>query len=128
MSTLVEVKDVRQGDMFEMPGGSVYAAAGFVHAAGAAQARLWCAHPPDPMTFDPPLIELPPEQTVRLLSGAEAGEHYRHDGYVESVFRQEMDRRHQAMMLSLEEKWKREAAEQRQREHARRPWGKKVFD
>ena len=127
MSRIVEAKELRDRDMFEMPNGSVYAASDRVDHEGPQQARLWCAHPPDPMTFDPARIDLPPGQQVRLLSGNETRVHYRHDGYVESVFEREMDRRHRANMQVVGEQRQREAAEQRQREHAGRPWWKKLF-
>ncbi len=127
MSRIVEARELRQRDMFEMPNGSVYVTSGRGEAVDVLQARLWCAHPPDPITFDPPRIDLPPGQQVRLLSGDEAEEHYGHDGYVEAVFRREMDRRHQAIMQSLGEQKQREQAEQRERERGRRPWWQKLF-
>ena len=60
MSRIVEVRALRQRDSFEMPNGSVYATSGRGEAADGPQAGLWCAHLPDPITFDPPRIDLPP--------------------------------------------------------------------
>lgn len=124
MSRTVEAKELHHHDMFEMPNGSLYT----VGDEAGHQARLCCAHPPDPITFDPPFIDLPPAQQVRLLSGREAEAHAQHAGYVEAVFRGEMDRRHVGNMQAVGEKRQREAAAQHQREHASRPWWKKLFD
>lgn len=127
MSKIVEAKELRQRDLFEMPNGSVYLIAGRGDAAGGQHARLWCAHPPDPITFAPPRIDFPPGQEVQLLSGHEMRVHYGHAGYVETVFAQEMDRRYAANMQVVHERGQREAAEQRQRARADRPWWRKLF-
>ena len=127
MSRIVEARELRDRDMFEMPNGSVYVAAGPGEHEGARQARLWCAHPPDAVTFDPPRIDLPPGQQVHLLSGNETRVHYRHDGYVDGAFGREMDRRHGANMHVVYEQRQREAAAQRQRAQAGRPWWKKLL-
>jgi hypothetical protein len=127
MSTLVTAKELHDRDLFEMANGSAYAAGGLVADASAQRARMWCAHPPDPVTFEPPPIELPAEQEVRLLSGDDVKAHYHHAGFVADIFRREMDRRHAAMMHVVDERGQQEAAEQRRREHTRRPWWKKLF-
>ncbi len=127
MSKIVEARELHQRDMFAMPNGSVYVVSGRVGAEGAVQARLWCAHPPDPVTFDPPQIDLPPGQPIRRLSGNETRVHYRHAGYVDDVFAREMDRRHRANMQLVDARRQREHAEQRQRAQARRPWWSKLF-
>lgn len=126
MSRIVKAQELRRGDMFEMPNGSVFVTSGRGDAPGAQRGRLWCAHAPDAVTFDPPLTELPTGQMVRLLSGDEMDTHYSHAGYVETVFRHEMDRRHREMMLTLNDKKRREAEEQ-QRQQARRPWWSKLL-
>ena len=125
MSRMVEAKELRDRDMFELPNGSVYAASHRGESDDVRQARLWCAHPPDPITFDPPRIDLSPGQNVRLLSGNETRVHYRHDGYVDAVFGHEMDRRHRTNMHVVYAQ--REAAAQQQRAQASRPWWKKLF-
>ena len=127
MSKIIRAGDLRRGDMFEMATGSVYETSGQAATAGLPQARLWCAHPPDLLTFEPALIDLTPEQEVRLLNGAETEGHTRHDGFVENLFRTEMDRRNQAMMQTVYERQSLEQQEQRARDRARRPWWKKVF-
>lgn len=127
MSRLVEARELRPRDLYEMPNGSVYTVAGVVEATGERQARLWCVHTPDEIVFDPPLVLLPPEQQVRIIQGYETRDHHHHDGYVEAVFAREMDRRHQAAMLQGEGKRQQMAAEQRQRERELRPWWKKVW-
>ncbi len=128
MSKLVEARELRPRDLFEMPNGSVYAIAAHAEQGATPRARLWCAHPPDAIAFDPPLVDLPPGRQVRLLTGNETRDHYRHDGYVESVFNAEMDRRHGAAMQVYDERRRLEVDEERQRTHARRPWWKNVFD
>lgn len=128
MSRIVEATELRDRDIFEMPNGSVYAATGSVGAEGVPRARLWCAHAPEPTTFDPPPIDLAPGQQVRLLDGHESDGHFRHDGYVELVFHAEMDRRHQAMMRSVYEQRQRADAAQRRDDRARRPWWSTLFD
>ena len=127
MSRMVEVRELRHQDKFEMPNGSVFAVGGHKNDAHPHQARLWCAHPPDAITPDPPSVDLTPEQMVRLLSGGEADEHYAHDGYVETVFRRNMDQRHHAKMQSLGDIQKLERTEQQQQDRANRPWWKKLF-
>jgi hypothetical protein len=127
MSTLVAAKELHDRDLFEMPNGSAYAAGGLVADASAQRARLWCAHPPDAVTFDPPSIELPCGQEVRLLSGDDVKAHYHHAGFVADVFRREMDRRHTVMMHGVDERGRQEATAERLREHARRPWWRKLF-
>ena len=127
MSTLVEASTIHAGKMFEMPNGSVYTALAAEGSEVAQQARLWCAHPPDAFTFDPPRIDLPIGQQVRLLSGDEIDTHYGHEGYVEKVFRSEMDRRHQAMMQTVYEQQTRDADQVRRDQRAGRPWWKKLF-
>ena len=123
MSKLVEARDLRPRDLFALPNGTVYVTVGHVTAPGVPQARLWCTHPPDAVTFETPLVEFPPEQQVRLLEGNETREHYHHEGYVEAVFAREMDRRHQAAMRPTHERNQGEVDETR----GRRPWWKKVF-
>lgn len=128
MSKPIAVEDLHPRDMFEMPHGSVYMAVGGREAEdGPLRMRLWCAHDPDPITFEPPLIVVPAGQKVGLLSRDEADGHYRHPGYVEHVFVREMDRRHAATLQVLEAKRQQEAVEQRQRDRATRPWWKKLF-
>ena len=127
MRTLVAAKALHDRDLFELANGSAYAAGGLVAGASAQRARLWCSHPPDPVTFEPPPIALPAEQEVRLLNGDDVQAHYQHAGFVAEVFRREMDRRHTAMMHVVDERGRQEAAEQRRGEHARRPWWKKLF-
>ena len=127
MSKLVEARELRPRDLFELPNGSVYAMAMHANQSEMPRARLWCAHPPEPIAFDPPLVDLLPTQQVRLLTGNETRDHFRHGGYVQSVFATEMDRRHQAAMLVHDEQRRREAAEEHQRARAHRPWWKKLF-
>ncbi len=127
MDTIVEVKDVRDGDMFELENGSIYVATRGVGTEGTPRVRVVCAHPPEAITFDPPLIDLPPTQKVLLLSGRDADAHRLHDGYVEKAFRVEMDRRNTAMMRTVGEKRQREADEQQQRERAGWSWWRKLL-
>jgi hypothetical protein len=127
MSSFVDVETLRPRDLVELQNGSICVTS--VPAADGKQprVRLWCAHAPDAITFEPPLIELPAGQQVRLLRGDDAKEHYLHEGFVEAVFRREMDRRHAVLMQGHEEKRQREAAEQRQRQRLQRPWWKKLL-
>ena len=127
MSKLVEAKDLRPGDLFETPNGSVYVTAGHAPASSAPQARLWCTHPPDVVTSEPPLVDFSPEQQVGLLEGNETREHYHHEGHVQSAFAHEMDRRNQAAMKPATERWQRKAEDQHQRDRDQRPWWKKVL-
>ena len=127
MSKIIQAGDLRRGDMFEMANGSVYQTSGLADTAGPRQARLWCAHPPELLTFEPPLIELPPEQEVQLLTGPETEGHTQHDGFVENLFRNEMDRRNQEMMHTVYERQHLEQQEQHAGDRARRPWWKKVL-
>ncbi len=127
MSKLVEAKDVGLRDLFALPNGSVYVTVGHEKATGTPQARLWCTHPPDAMTFEPPLVDFPAEQQVRLLEGKETREHYHHDGYVEAAFAREMDRRHQAAMGPAHERRQRAADEQHRHTRGLRPWWKKLL-
>ncbi len=127
MSKLVEARTLRPRDLFAMANGSIYTTAGHVAATGTPQARLWCTHPPDVVTFEPPLVEFPPEQLVRLLEGKETREHYHHEGYVEAAFAREMDRRHQAAMGPAHERRQRAADEQHRHTRALRPWWKKLL-
>ncbi len=127
MSRIVEVKDLHDGDMFELENGSAYMTTSGVGSEGAHRVRVLCAHAPDSSTFDPPLVDLPSAQKVRLLSGREADAHRLHDGYVEKAFRVEMDRRNSAMMRTVGENSEREAKAQHQRDLASRPWWKKLL-
>lgn len=127
MSKMVETKELGQRDVFEMAQGSVYVVVAAKNDAGTQQMRLWCAHDPEPITFDPPLINLPAGDTVRLLSSEEAYVHHLHPGYVEAAFRTEMDRRHHGNMGNAQERMNREKDEQHERDRAARPWWKKMF-
>jgi hypothetical protein len=127
MSRIVEVKDLHDGDMFELENGSAYMTTSGVGSEGAHRVRVLCAHAPDSSTFDPPLVDLPSAQKVRLLSGREADAHRLHDGYVEKAFRVEMDRRNSAMMRTVGENSEREAKAQHQRDLASQPWWKKLL-
>ena len=127
MSKTIQAGDLRRGDMFEMADGSVYETSGQADTAGPRQARLWCAHASEPLTFEPPLIELPPAQEVQLLNVAETEGHTRHDGFVANLFQSEMDRRNQDMMHGVYERQHLEQQEQRASDRARRPWWKKVL-
>ena len=128
MSKLVEAKELRPQDLFETPNGSVYATVAHAEQEGMVRARLWCAHPPDPVAFDPPLVDLPPGQQVHRVSGYETRDHFRHDGFVQAVFATEMERRHLAAMQVYDERKRQEAAQEPGRTHARRPWWKKILD
>lgn len=124
MSTIVTAKELHNRDMIEMPNGSVYVVGN--NTEGAPNARLWCAHGSDILTFDPQPIDLDPEQQVQVVSGEEVDTHRFHDGYVETVFRHEMDRRHVVNMGMAVEQQQRDAATQREHAHAVRPWWKKL--
>ncbi len=124
MSKIVATQELRHQDLFELPHGSVYE----VDSRGTVvQARLWCAHPPDAPSAEPPLIDLPAVPPVRLLNRHDQGEHARHAGYVRQVFEQEMDRRHQEQMQGVYARQAQAAAHTRQHAPARRPWWKKLF-
>ncbi len=127
MSTTIEATALHERDLFELPGGSVYETARRPTGDDHVQARLWCAHPPDVATGAPPQVTFHPQQVVGLLSHAETRPHVGHSGYVRTVFEQEMDRRHQALMSVAYEKLKREATATRQAAHARRSWWQKLF-
>lgn len=73
------------------------------------------------------MIDLPPEQEVSLLNSSESRLHVGHAGHVRTAFEREMDRHHQESMSVVYEKMNREDAAVRQRQHARRPWWKKMF-
>lgn len=127
MSRIIEARELRHQDLFETPNGSVYAVVRAAAHADAGQARLWCAHPPDPLAADPPQIDLPAGQPLRLLSGQETRVHYHHAGYVAAVFGQAMDQRHQANMRVVAEQRQRARTAQDQRDRANWPWWKKLF-
>ena len=127
MSTLVNATELRHADIFETQNGSAYMVANPLEPNGAPRARLWCAHPPDDKVFDPPLIDLPAGQEVRVLEAEEAEVHYAHEGYVEHVFRGEMDRRHNTKMGEVYEQTNRDDAARREQLRASRPWWKKVL-
>lgn len=127
MSRIVEAGTLRHRDLFALDNGSIYETRGHGTAPGVLQARLWCAHPPEPITFAPPQIDLAPDQTVQLLTREETREHLRHDGFVRTVFEQEMERRFQIQMQRVDVRVRH--AEEAARERARfmRPWWKKLF-
>ena len=127
MSRLIETTDVREGDLFEMPTGSVYRAEAQADHTEPLQARLWCAHPPDPSTAHPPLIDLPPGPVQLLTDRHETGIHVRHDGYVKQVFVAEMNRRHQDQMSRVYTTMKHTAEAERKQAYDRKPWWKKLF-
>lgn len=127
MSSMIETTALRHRDMFEMPNGSVYVTEADGDDPGSLKARLWCAHPPDPITFDPPLIDLPPGPVRLLLNRHETGVHVRHDGYVQQAHVTEMDRRHAGQMRDVYAEMHRKAAEARQQAYDRRSWWKKLF-
>src|SRR4051812_9200335 len=111
MSKIVEITEVRRGDVFALPNGSAYEVEGFIDQHAGLRARLWCAHRPDAITFDPELTEFPLNQTVQLLSGQEMKDHTQHEGYVKSAFHSEMDRRNSVMMGSARIRGQEEAGE-----------------
>jgi hypothetical protein len=127
MSTMVRIQDLSAEDLFELPNGSVYVMQRRDLGAGTHQARLWCAHPPDALTSEPPLVVFSGEQRVSKLAGTDTREHHAHEGSVKSVFTREMEHRHQEAMRQVTERMQREAVERRQRDRADRPWWKKVF-
>lgn len=127
MSRMIETAELRHRDIFEMPNGSVYMAEEQAGKTGPLQARLWCAHPPDPSTSHPPLIDLPPGPVRLLTDRHETGIHVRHEGYVKQVFVAEMNRRHQDQMSGVYANMKRTAETERQQAHDRKPWWKKLF-
>lgn len=124
MSKLIETTELRHGDLFETPNGSVYRAEAQAEHAGSLQARLWCAHPPDPNTAHPALIDLPPGPVQLLIDRHETGIHVRHAGYVKQVFVTEMNRRHQDQMSRVYATMQRTAEADRQQH---KPWWKKLF-
>ena len=127
MSRLVETKALRPGEMFALPNGSVYVAAGQSDPERMPQGRLWCAHRPDALSFEPPVVDFATTQQVQLLEGDDVDAHRGHEGYVEALFRQEMDRRHAANMHAFGDRERRVAAEDRQRAQATRPWWKHLL-
>lgn len=127
MSRIVEATALRHRDLFALLNGSIYETRGHGTPAGALQARLWCAHPPDPITFNPPHIDLAAGQTVQLLSRDETRSHIHHAGYVRMVFEQEMERRFREQMQVVDARTQREAAASHERERALRSWWKRLF-
>ena len=63
---------------------------------GPMQARLWCAHPPDRLTSEPPRIAFQAGHRVRLLRWEDIDAHARHAGYVRAVSHEAWDRRQHA--------------------------------
>ncbi len=124
MSRSVATTELRHQDLFELPHGSVYEVD--LHGT-TAEARVWCAHPPDAPIADPPRIALPAVPTVQLLNRHDQGAHTRHAGYVRHVFEQEMNRRHQEQMQQVYARQAQAAAQTRQHAPAHRPWWKKLF-
>jgi hypothetical protein len=53
MSRLIEATELRHRDIFELPNGSVYLVEAQADTTRPLQARLWCAHPPDPAMAHP---------------------------------------------------------------------------
>lgn len=127
MSRLIETTELRHRDIFEMPNGSVYMVEEQADKSQPLQARLWCAHPPDPATAHPPLIDLPPGPVRLLIDRHETGIHVRHEGYVKQVFVAEMNRRHQNQMSLVYATMKRTAEADRKQAYDRKPWWKKLF-
>lgn len=127
MTRIIETTELRHGDLFEMSNGSVYMTEVHPDTPGHFQARLWCAHPPDPSMAQPPLIDLPPGPVRLLIDRHETGIHVRHDGYVKQVFVAEMNQRHQNQMRGVYAKMSREAETARQQANDRKPWWKKLF-
>ena len=122
MSRSVATSELRHQDLFELPHGSVYEVD--LHGTRA-EARLWCAHPPDAPIADPPRIALPAVPTVQLLNRHDQGAHTRHAGYVRQVFEQDMDRRHNVRMQGMYER--QAAVTTRQHAPAHRRWWTKLF-
>jgi hypothetical protein len=120
---MIETTELRHGNIFEMPNGSVYVTEGYKDDSGPLQARLWCAHPPDEIVSHPPLIDLPAGPVRLLIDRHETGTHVRHDGYVKQVFVAEMNRRHQDQMRGVYANMDHAAEATRDR----RPWWKKLF-
>jgi hypothetical protein len=108
-----------------MPNGSVYETGARHDRESAVQARLWCAHEPDPIAFAPPLIDIPSDQPVQLLSKEETREHLLHPGFVRTAFEHEMDRHHQEQMSLVYARRSQEDAAAVERAHAQRPWWRK---
>lgn len=127
MSRLIDATELRHRDIFELPNGSVYMVEAQADSAQTLQARLWCAHPPDPATAHPPLIDLPGGPVRLLIDRHETGIHVRHDGYVKQVFVAEMNRRHQDQMTDVYATMKRTAEADRKQVRDRKPWWKKLF-
>jgi hypothetical protein len=127
MPLTIEAQALRHDDLFALPHGSVYQTVRRGPPAGPVQAKLWCAHPPDAVTFTPPLIDISSAQPVQLLGRGDTRGHTGHAGYVRAVFAQEMDRRHQERMTAVVETSRRAAAEARQRARAGWPWWKKLL-
>ncbi len=125
MSTMIKVQALHQGDLFELPHGSVFETGRRGSDTDPVVAHLWCAHPPDAPTGAPVVLEFASEQAVGLLSHAESRVHVRHPGYVRTVFEQTMATHHQDQMNRVYENINREAAATRQ--HARRPWWQRLF-
>lgn len=126
MDTLIAAKELDPEDLFTLPNGSVYTVVGSAGEGGTPRARLWCAHGADPITFQPALIDLPPDQQVRLLDGKESETHRGHDGYVATGFVREMDRRHAVNMRAVGER-RRAIVEAHKLARTARPWWKKLF-
>lgn len=122
---LIEAKDLQDGDLFELANGTIFTTSSVLGVAGTRRVRALCSHPPDPIAFDPPLVDLPPTQRVQLLTGPEMETHRFHPGYVETVFRQEMEQRHAQRMRVVMEAMARAAETARQRARASRPWWRK---
>jgi hypothetical protein len=104
MSSMIDIKDLKDREMFVLPNGSVYIMQRRTANTGKHQAHVVCSHPPDALTSEQPLIDFPPEQQVRRLSAIDAREHYAHEGYVSGVFAREMEHRHQ---VALRPWWKK---------------------
>src|SRR5687767_8587479 len=85
MSRLVETKALRPGELFALPHGSVYVAAGQSDPERMPQGRLWCAHPPDALAFEAAVVGFATTQTVQLLEGDDVDAHRGHVGYVEAL-------------------------------------------
>ena len=127
MSKIVEIKELRRGDVFALPNGSVYEVEGPPNQDATPRARMWCAHPPDAITFDPPSTEFPLNQKAHHLTGQEMKDHAQHEGYVKRAFNTEMDRRNDLMMQSARKRGQLVIDEQQRVDQAARPWWKKIF-
>ena len=86
MSTRVTANELGPRDLFTMDSWSVYEATGRHDATTPVQARLWCAHTPDTLAFAPPLVDVPADQPVLLLTKDETREHLSHPGFVRTAF------------------------------------------